>query len=53
MDSYSSLPIEEILTFHNVIILIESVVNKNKNNYYYDIFLEKVLCKDKSDTEYF
>ena len=31
IDSYDSLPIEKILTFHNVIILIKSVVNKNKN----------------------
>ena len=33
IDSYNSLPIEKILTFHIVIILIKSVVNKNKNNY--------------------
>ena len=52
-DSYDSLPIEKILTFHNVIILIKSVVNKNKKEYYYDIFLEKGLYKDKSNTEYF
>ena len=30
---HNSLPIEKILTFQNVIILIKSVVNKNKNNY--------------------
>ena len=53
IDSYNSLPIEKILTFHNVIILIKSVVNKNKNEYYYNIFLEKSLYKDKSNTEYF
>ena len=29
--SYSYLPIEKILTFCNVIILIKSVVNKNEN----------------------
>ena len=51
--SYNSLPIKKILTFHNVIILIKSVVNKNKNKYYYNIFLEKGLYKDKSNTEYF
>ena len=34
-------------------MLIESVVNENKNNYYYYIFLEKGLYKDKSSTEYF
>ena len=34
-------------TFHNVIILIKSVVNKNENRYYYNIFLEKGSYKDK------
>ena len=53
IDSYNSLPIEKILTFHNVIILIKSVVNKNKNEYYYNIFLEKGSYKDKSNTQYF
>ena len=52
IDSYNFLPIEKILTFHNVITLIKSVVNKNKNNYYYNIFLEKGLHKDKSNIEY-
>ena len=51
IDSYDSLPIEKILTFHNVIILIKSVVNKNKNEYYYNIFLENVSYKDKSNTQ--
>ena len=51
--SYNSLPFEKILTFHNVIILIKSVVYKNKNEYYYNIVLEKSLHKDKSDTLYF
>ena len=31
IDLYNSLPIEKILTFHNIIMLIKSVVNKNKN----------------------
>ena len=39
IDSYNSLPKEKALTFHNVIILIKSVVNNNENNYYYNIFL--------------
>ena len=44
--SHNSLPIEKkTLTFHNVIILIKLVANKNKNNYYYNIFLEKVSIK--------
>ena len=29
------------LTLHNVTILIKSVLNKDKNYYYYNIFLEK------------
>ena len=53
MESYNSLPIEKIFTFHNVTIPIKSVVNKNKNNYYYNIFLEKGLHKDKCNTQYF
>ena len=31
------------MTFHDVLILIESVLNKDKNNYYYNIFLEKAF----------
>ena len=53
IDSCHSLLIEQILTFHNIIILIKSVFNKNKNNCCYNIFLEKGLYKDKSDTRYF
>ena len=41
------------MTFLNVIILIKSIVNMNKNIYYYSIFLEKTLLKVKSDTQYF
>ena len=36
---------QEILTFHDVIILIKSVVSKNKNKCYYNMFLEKGLYK--------
>ena len=35
IDSYNYLPIKKISTIHNVIILIKSVVNENKNKYYY------------------
>ena len=52
-DSHNSLAIEKILTFHNVVIFINSVVNKNKNNYYCNIFLEEGSYKDKFDTRYF
>ena len=38
LDFYNSLPVEKTLTFHNVTILVKSVVNKNENNYYYNIF---------------
>ena len=41
VDSYDSLPLEKTLTFHNVIIHIKSVWNKDQNHYYYSIFLEK------------
>ena len=41
VDSHDSLPLGKVLTFHNVIILIKSVFNKDKNSYYYNIFLEK------------
>ena len=43
IDSYNYLPIEVILTFQNAIILIKSIVNKNKNEYYCNIFLQKGL----------
>ena len=43
VDSYDSLPLEETLNFHNCIILIKSVFNKDRNNYYYNIFLEKAF----------
>ena len=38
IDSYNSLQIEKILILHNVILLIKSVLNKDKNHYYYKIF---------------
>ena len=31
----------KILTFHSVIMFVRSVVNKNENEYYYDVILEK------------
>ena len=34
-----------MLTLHNVIMLIKSVLNKYKNHYYYKIFLEKWSLK--------
>ena len=43
VDSYDSLPIEKILSLHNVIILIKSVLNKDKNRYYYNMLFWKML----------
>ena len=43
--SYYSLHLEKVLAFNNIIIFINSVFSKDKNNYYYNIFLEK--CSDK------
>ena len=48
--SDNSLPIEKTFTFHHVIILFKSVVNKNENNCYNNIFLEKGLYQDKYNT---
>ena len=42
-----------MFTFHSVIILFKAVFNKNKNHYYYDIFLKNGSYKDKSNTQYF
>ena len=53
IDSYNSLPIEKAVTFHNVIILNQSVVNKNENSYFYNVFIEKGLYEDKPNTKYF
>ena len=53
IDSYNSLPIEKVLAFHDIIILLKSVVNKNKNYYYYNVFLENGSYKDKSNIRYF
>ena len=52
IDSYNSLLIQKIIIFHNVIILIISVVNQNENEHCYNIFLEKDSYKDKSNTRY-
>ena len=45
IDLYNSLHIKKRLIFYNFIILIKSVVNKNENKYYYDMFLEKSFYK--------
>ena len=45
IDSYDSLSIEKRLTLHYVIILNKSILNKDKNQYHYNIFLEKCSCQ--------
>ena len=41
------------MVLYNVIILIKSVPNEDKNEYYFNIFLEESLYKDKSNAKYF
>ena len=41
---------KKIPTFHSIIILIKSIVNKKKNHRYYIGFLKKDSYKDKSNT---
>ena len=41
IDADNDLSQEEMLTFHNVMIVIKSVLDKNQNHYYCNIFLEK------------
>ena len=43
VDFYDSLSIEKILTLHNVITLLKTVLNTDKNHCHYKIFLEKCL----------
>ena len=42
VDSYNPLPLERV-TFPNFVILVKSVGNKDKYNYYYNIFLGKAF----------
>ena len=44
---------EKILTFHNILIPIKPVGNKNENNYYYNIFLETGSYENKPNAQYF
>ena len=46
----NSLPMGKALTFHDFIILIKSVVSKNKNNCYLNIFFKKGLYDERSNT---
>ena len=41
IDSDNDLLLEKTLTLNIVVIPVKSVFNKNKNHYYYNIFLEK------------
>ena len=53
VDSYDSLPLEKTLTFHDVIIRIKSVWNKDQNYYYYNIFLEKCFYQLSKNNDKF
>ena len=41
--SDDTLPIEKTVTLLNVLILIKSVLNKDQDHYYYNIFFQKFL----------
>ena len=45
VDSYDSLSLGKTLILNNIVILIELVFNKEKSDYYYNIFLEKGSCQ--------
>ena len=45
VDSYDSLPLENKFSFYSFIILLKLGFNKDKNNYYYNTFLEKCSYK--------
>ena len=51
VDFYNSLPLEKILTLHNAIILIKSLLNKDQNHYYYNIFLENIRINQLKHNE--
>ena len=42
INSDDDLPSEKLLNMHNVVIFIKSIVNKNHNNYYYQLFFRKM-----------
>ena len=41
IDLDDDLPLERTLTMYNVVMLVKSVFNRNKNHFCYNIFLEK------------
>ena len=45
VDSYDSLPLKKKLTFHNDVMLIKSIFNKDKYNYYHNAFWGKGLLQ--------
>ena len=44
---------KKTLTFHNPIILIKWVIDKNKNNSYFNIYLEEANQQANQKTEIF
>ena len=52
VDSYHSLPLEKTFTFYNNIIPIKLVSNKDKNNYYYNMHLEKDSYQWSQDNDF-
>ena len=52
VDSYHSLPLEKTFTFYNNIIPIKLVSNKDKNNCYYNMYLEKDSYQWSQDNDF-
>ena len=52
VNSYDSFALEKAVTLCYVLILNKSVFNKDKNNYYYNIFLEKSLNQLPKNNNY-
>ena len=44
---------KKALTFHNLIIVIKWVIDKNKNNSYFNIYLEEANQQANQKTEIF
>ena len=52
VDYYDSLPNDKRITLHNVLIHIILVLHKDKNHYYYKIFLEKWFYQLAKNNQY-
>ena len=51
VDWYDPLPLKKTLTLHNIIKLIKSVFNKDKNSYHYNVVLEEGLYQSTKNKD--